>query len=562
MNTDLAKNLIQQLHEMEYHGNLYFHLLGEPLLHPKIFEIIKYAVRKDSFNAVLLTNGSLLTKKNIKQVFTACPSELLISMQLADEKTFNLRGSNLSWNRYISRIKDTIHYKLTHDSPTSLRISVGVKKKMQRLARENSKTVMELQGLVEEVNTPREKAARRFIIEGFKGKMSSLIPFALENESILNLASYLLKYTRSKSKATLYQYVFGVHRFCRWLGKSPDDIVKNVLFKEKMVEDYVGIIDSFIGDLQAEDLAPGTINNHVKGVKALFRVNGVALSLPYRLPKHTKFSDRAPTPEELSKVIDMANIKEKTVISILALSAIRIGTLVKLTYGHVKQDLEAGTVPVHIHVQKEITKDKYHDYDTFIGSEAVQYLKAYLNIRRRGTTKISPETLTNDSPLIRNECRNKVFPVSPAGISKLVHTLLLKADIIKKGKTKRYPVRPHSLRKYFRTQLGAISTIPTDYIEYMMGHTISTYNDIRMKGVEYLRNLYASSGLSIRARTKISKIDRIKMFVESLGLNPDEILSKEALVKPHRTVVDHELKQIEVLNTALKEAILKELKNS
>ena len=53
----------------------------------------------------------------------------------------------------------------------------------------------------------------------------------------------------------------------------------------------------------------------------------------------------------------------------------------------------------------------------------------------------------------------------------------------------------------------------------MMGHTISTYNDICMKGIEYLRNLYAASGLCIRPKTKITKIERIKMFVESLSLN-------------------------------------------
>ena len=96
----------------------------------------------------------------------------------------------------------------------------------------------------------------------------------------------------------------------------------------------------------------------------------------------------------------------------------------------------------------------------------------------------------------------------------------------------------------------------------MMGHTVSTYNDIRMKGIEFLRDLYASSGLSIRPKTKITKIDRIKMFVESLGLNPDEILSKDALAVPHRTVVDQEERKIEVLNQALKEAILNELKTT
>lgn len=433
---------------------------------------------------------------------------------------------------------------------------------MQTLTKADNACKDELQGLTQVANTPRERAARQFIIEAYKTKMHSLIPFSIENESILNIASYLLKYTKCKSKATLYQYVFGVYRFSKWIGKSPDEIIREVIFKEKAVEDYVGIVDSFVGDLQAEDLAPGTISNHVKGVKTLFRVNGVALTLPYKLPRYTRFSDRAPTPEELSRVMEISDIKEKTVISILALSGMRIGTLVKLTYGHVRKDLEAGTIPVHIHVEKEITKGKYHDYDTFIGQEAVESLKAYLEIRRQGTRKIPYETLTNLSPLIRNENIHQVKPVTVDPTSCLVRNLFFQAGIITKGDAKRYQVRTHSLRKYFRTQLGAISTIPTDYIDYMMGHTVSTYNDIRMKGIDFLRSLYASSGLSIRPKTKTSKIDRIKMFVESLGLNPDEILSQDALTSPHRTVVDPEGRKIEVLNEALKHAILQELRTA
>jgi len=433
---------------------------------------------------------------------------------------------------------------------------------IQELSRTDKASIDELQDLIESANTPRERAAKRFIIEAFRGKMSSLIPFSMENESILNIASYLLKYTKSKSKATLYQYVFGVYRFCRWLGKAPDEVIREVMFKEKTIDDYIKTIDSFVGDLQAEGLAPGTINNHVKGMKTLFRVNGITLALLYRLPKYTKYSDRAPTPEELTSIMEIANVKEKTVISILALSGVRIGTLVKLTYGHVRKDLEAGVAPIHVHVEAEITKGKYQEYDTFLGYEASQCLKTYLDIRRKGTQKIPPETLTDESPLIRNECRNRVFPVTPGGVSKLVHRLLIKAGIIEKDETKHYQVRPHSLRKYFRTQLGAISTIPTDYIDYMMGHTVSTYNDIKMKGIDFLRNLYASTGLSIRPKTRLSRIDRLKMFAESLGLNPDEVLSKDALTTPHRTVVDSESRKIEILNEALKHAILQELRNA
>ena len=286
------------------------------------------------------------------------------------------------------------------------------------------------------------------------------------------------------------------------------------------------------------------------------------------MPKKTKYPDRAPTPEELTRIIDIADIREKVIVSLLGLSGIRIGTLVKLEYRHVKRDLESGVIPVHMHIEAEITKGKYHDYDTFLGPEGAQYLNAYLESRRIGNGRpedghkrgMPPEEITDFSPLIRNEHSCIVKGISPATVHRVVHELYLKAGLIEKEKKKRYQLRAHSIRKYFRTQLGSISTIPTDYIEYMMGHTISTYNDIKMEGVEYLRNLYTSSGLSIRPKTKMSKIERLNMFAESLGLNPDQVLSRDALTMPHRTIVDPEQRKIRVLNQALKQAILQELR--
>jgi hypothetical protein len=89
---------------------------------------------------------------------------------------------------------------------------------------------------------------------------------------------------------------------------------------------------------------------------------------------------------------------------------------------------------------------------------------------------------------------------------------------------------------------------------------VNTYNDIKMRGVEFLRGLYASSGLSIRPRTKLSKIEQLKIIIEAWGMNPNEILTKQALTKPHRTVVDT-THQIDVLNQALKNAIVEELRS-
>lgn len=127
MDTNLAKTVIKQLDQKGYTNNLYFHILGEPLLHPDIFDIIGFAskLRPES---ILFTNGSLLTDNYIQSMFEANPFEIMISMQYTDEESFNLRGSSMSWHQYLSRIRNTVEYKLTHDTETHLRISVGMRK--------------------------------------------------------------------------------------------------------------------------------------------------------------------------------------------------------------------------------------------------------------------------------------------------------------------------------------------------------------------------------------------------------------------------------------------------
>jgi len=238
--------------------------------------------------------------------------------------------------------------------------------------------------------------------------MPRLIPFTFENTSTLELAKHLLRH-RTASTATLYQYIYGVYRFCRWANTCPDQLIRSCQDQEgdpnpKALAKYSRLLDDFVRCLQAEGLALGTVSNHVKGVKALFHCNGLKLELPYSLPKRNVYSDRAPTPEELQHIIDIADLREKVIVSMLALGGFRVDTLVKLKYRHVKRDLERNTTPIHIHVEAEITKRKYHDYDTFIGQEAVRYLKTYLELRKQGspTEKMPPENIHEESSLIRD----------------------------------------------------------------------------------------------------------------------------------------------------------------
>ena len=419
-----------------------------------------------------------------------------------------------------------------------------------------------------EAQTAADQKLQEYIIDALLTRMASLVTFTFQNTTTIELAKHLLRH-KTGSPATLYQYIYGVHRFSLYTNTQPDQLVKACQDqdgdpKPKPLAQTSRILDDFVANLQAEGLAPGSISNHVKGVKALFRCSRLKLELPHSLSKRSIYEDRAPTPEDLQKILDLADLRERVIITLLSLSGFRLGTLSKLQYRHVKRDLEKAMIPIHVHVEAEITKGKYHDYDTFLGQEAVEYLKAYLNSRKKGspTGRKQPETIHDNSPLIRDGQSNQAKPITTGRIHSVIHNLYVKAGLVTSNpRGRRYDLRAHSIRKFFRTQLSSLG-VQTDYVEYMMGHTISTYHDIRIKGIEFLRGIYIASGLSIKPKTRINKIDALKEIIRAWGLNPDQILTREALSQPHRTVIDQtqlEQAQLSQLTTALKQQMLKEI---
>jgi len=172
-----------------------------------------------------------------------------------------------------------------------------------------------------------------------------------------------------------------------------------------------------------------------------------------------------------------------------------------------------------------------------------------------------PEELTDDSPLIRNShITDKVLGVSEKTIREIVHKLAVSTKVAKKlPNSWMYSVRTHSLRKFFRSQLS-VAKIDSEIVEYMMGHTIDTYEDVQSLGVETLRNLYASAGLAIRPKTQVNRIEQLKEIIRAWGQNPEEILSKDALIRGNITETQDQTQnhQLSILAENLKQIIRKE----
>ena len=416
--------------------------------------------------------------------------------------------------------------------------------------------------------TKGEQNVYRFIWEALSPAVPSIIPVAFENKSIVKLAKYISR-NRSGSRQTAQQYIYMTARYASFNSQTPDQLINHCfnegVIDQKAVTQEVQRLDDYVGELKARNLSPKTVSDQVKAIKGFYMVNNVTISLPYRLSNQRTNRDRAPTPEELQHLIDIADLRDKVIVSMLALGGFRVGTLAKLQYGHVKRDLENGITPIHIHVESEITKGKYCDYDTFIGKEAADFLRVYLDLRRRGSPcgKIPPETINDTSPLIRAEHGRQPRAVDGKAGYRAVHNLYVRANMLESIRGRRYMLCAHSIRKFFRTQMAALG-VPTEYLEYMMGHTLSTYHDIQMKGIEFLRNIYGASGLSIRPKTRLSKIETLKEIIRAWGMNPEEILTREAMLQPHRTIIsnsaaDTDNSEVQTLSAALRDMMRREL---
>jgi len=406
-----------------------------------------------------------------------------------------------------------------------------------------------------------------YIMRSLVSERPRLIPVVFENETLIALARYFLRY-RSGSLQSFYAYTDTVSRFSSWLGNSPDQILADVKQESDLpnplrIQTHIRLVEDYLAILQDQGLTPGRIHTCAKHVKTFYRINGIEIKLPYALSRRVVYKDWAPKPEELHHLLDIADLREKVIITMLALGGFREGTLVRLRYRHVREDLERSIVPLQIHVESDITKGKYHDYDTFLGEEAVEYLRAYLETRRRGNlhSAIPPEAIHDDSPLIRDEMYDVARPVGEKQVRKLIHSLYFKAGLLKQSNGRRYTLCVHSLRKFFKTQLMALG-VQSDYVEYMMGHTISAYHDIQSKGVEFLRSLYGNSGLHIRPRGVLTTKDQLRAMARGFGLSPEEAASLLTSSEPHRVYVTQEERderEIKLLCEAITDHIKKKI---
>ncbi len=63
----------------------------------------------------------------------------------------------------------------------------------------------------------------------------------------------------------------------------------------------------------------------------------------------------------------------------------------------------------------------------------------------------------------------------------------------------------------------------------MIGHKLSTYHDVRMKGVGFLRSVHAALNIGIFQKPKVTLVDVLKEIIRSRGENPSKCLKEHIM---------------------------------
>jgi hypothetical protein len=236
-------------------------------------------------------------------------------------------------------------------------------------------------------------------------------------------------------------------------------------------------IIKLVAVLQVSNVRQSYIENCVDAVKSWFQFNG--LDIPQRIrvkTTDTKYDDEIiPNQEELARILDSANQREKAAVGLVAFSGIRIEVLGNIdgTDGLKVQDIpdlvidgklvHFARIPAMITVRRTLSKAGIK-YFTFLSEEGCRYLKDYLEYRLRlGFEK----ELTLQSPIITAGLSQRSY------IGEHISTRKASDAIRRPMRAAGFKWRPYVLRRYFDTRMmnaESAKLIIKDFRVFWMGH--------------------------------------------------------------------------------------------
>ena len=340
---------------------------------------------------------------------------------------------------------------------------------------------------------------------------------------------------RRGSVATAHEWLRRIGFIHKTFHKSPKQIAS---LKPKEATNF--ILD-VVSALESQKRSGSYISNCVKPLKSWLEFNGITIQQRIKIPGRgelTRVADeRPPTPEELGRILNAADLRAKVACSLVAFTGVRLEVLGDFLGddGLQVRDfpelvIENGTVefekiPTTVIVRKTLSKTK-NQFFTFLCSEGCDYLKQYLEWRIRRNEKLEPKSAL-------------ITPLTAKLAGQHIRTINI-GDLMRKPiRYAGFQWRPYVFRRYFDTRLMIAESdglIIRDWRVFWMGHkgdmeaTYTVNKRLPEDVIEKMREAYAKAAekylMTVRKET-LTKETVVKTFNEQFlrmaGYSDEEI---------------------------------------
>lgn len=309
----------------------------------------------------------------------------------------------------------------------------------------------------------------------------------------------------------------------------------------------------FIDDLLNQGTSNNTIRLYFTAVQNFLKFKGVQMSakwvgnFPKSIPKKVNHKHEWKL-SQIKEFVDKATtFRDKAIILTLFQSGIGINELCELNYGDIEKELKVENLPLLLDIVRQKTGLPYR---TFLGADAVKYLKLYLETRR---------DLKSQIPLFVKQGTEDIR-ITVGLVQAKFREIAKELSFIDTEGEGYNPARPHSLRTAFRSRLTG--KMDGDLIEFFMGHKLPeskrTYMNLPS---DELRELYAqfehelsiettSREVLLEREGKISKIDtatkkridELEMKILDMGAEIEEL--KELATKNYNEYIKEFIRRI------------------
>ena len=340
----------------------------------------------------------------------------------------------------------------------------------------------------------------------------------IEDEEYFNFINSI------KSDETRVQYESKLKLFMEFCNISDMNELKNIDAQKYLIQ--------YISELRNKKLSSSAVNGRVYPVFHFYEMNDIVLNKKkikmFQGEYVKRARDRAYTHEEISRILNVSDLRMKVIILLMASSGMRIGSIPTLRLRNLEKRDQLDKVYKII-----IYENSSEEYYTFCTPECASFIDLYLEYRQK-----NGEKLDKDSFLIRDQfditdmeqIRNKSRGISLSTITTILHFILIKAGVKVVDHTSKHSRKEvsssHGFRKFFTTQ-AVNSKVNPEIREMLLGHKIGLASAYYRPTEEEMYQEYSKAIDNLT----IDPANRLQRKVETLTIEKSRVDKLEEKIR-------------------------------